>query len=198
MRMIEVTIGYGMTETSPISTQTRTDDTLDRRVVHRRPGPPARRDQDRRPGDRGDRPHGMPGEFCTRGYSVMRGYWDDPRRRPRRSTPTAGCTPATWPRWTPQGYVNITGRIKDMLIRGGENIYPREIEEFLYTHPGHRRRAGHRRARRALRRGDHGVDPAAPGRPALTVDDVRTFAAGQLAHYKIPRYVRIVDAFPMT
>ena len=97
------------------------------------------------------------------------------------------------------GYVNITGRIKDMLIRGGENVYPREIEEFLFTHPDVARRPGDRRTRHQVRRGNHGLDQAAePARAELTADRRPDFATGKLAHYKIPRYVRIVDEFPMT
>ena len=105
---------------------------------------------------------GMPGELCTRGYSVMLGYWDDAEqdRRGDRRRP-AGCTPATSPRIDAEGYCNIVGRIKDMVIRGGENIYPREIEEFLYRHPKVAGRAGVRRARREIRRGALRLDQAA-------------------------------------
>ena len=96
------------------------------------------------------------------------------------------------------GYCNIVGRIKDMVIRGGENVYPREIEEFLYGHPRHRRRAGHRRARRALRRGAVRVGAAARRRASSTPRRSREFCRGRLAHYKVPRYVLFVDEFPMT
>ena len=107
-------------------------------------------------------PRGETGEFCTRGYSVMKGYWNDAektRRGDRRRR--AGCTPATSRPWTTEGYVNIVGRLKDMVIRGGENVYPREIEEFLYRHPEDPGRAGDRRARPAVRRGDLRLDQAA-------------------------------------
>ena len=197
MGMTEVTICYGMTETSPVSTQTRADDSLDRRVstvgrVH-----PHVEVKIVDPETGLTLPRGEPGELCTRGYSVMLGYWDEPEK-------TAEAIDAA--RWMhtgdlgvmdADGYVNITGRIKDMVIRGGENIYPREIEEFLYTHPdmldvqvigvpderyGEElwRGSAARRRRAADRRGG------------------REFAAGRLAHYKIPRYVQVVDEFPMT
>ena len=105
-------------------------------------------------------PRGGPGEFCTRGYSVMLGYWEQPEKTAEAIDATAGCTPATSRVMDDDGYVNITGRIKDMVIRGGENIYPREIEEFLYTHPDIARRPGHRRARREVRRGAVRLGPA--------------------------------------
>ena len=196
MNMPEVTICYGMTETSPVSTQTRADDSLDRRVstvgtVH---------------------PHvdvkvidpltdelvdtGTPGELCTRGYSVMIGYWHEPEK-------TAEVLRDGWmhtgdlAEMDDEGYVSIVGRIKDMVIRGGENIYPREIEEFLYTHPDI-------------------VDAQVIGVPndkygeelmawvqlkdgtTLDASALREFCTGRLAHYKIPRYVHVADEFPMT
>jgi fatty-acyl-CoA synthase len=198
MGMTDVTICYGMTETSPVSTQTRADDSLQRRVstvgrVH-----PHVEIKIVDPETGLTVPRGAAGELCTRGYSVMLGYWDQPDK-------TAEVIDAA--RWMhtgdlavmdEDGYVNITGRIKDMVIRGGENVYPREIEEFLYTHPD------------VLDVQVIGVPDARYGeeilawvklRPdaaALTADDVRTFAAGRLAHYKIPRYVLVVDEFPMT
>ena len=132
---------------------------------HRRARAPARRGQDRRPATGRVVPRG------TRRRAVHARLLGDarllerPQGHPRRpSTPGAGCTPATWPPWTSEGYVNIVGRIKDMVMRGGENIYPREVEEFLYTHARDRRRAGDRRARREVRRGAHGLGQAAPGR----------------------------------
>jgi fatty-acyl-CoA synthase len=196
MNMAEVTIAYGMTETSPVSTQTRKDDSLDRRTgtvgrVH---------------------PHvevmvvdpetdlpvacGEPGELCTRGYSVMIGYWNEPEltgevlRNGWMHTGDLATVDA-------EGYVNIVGRIKDLVIRGGENVYPREIEEFLYSHPDI-------------------VDAQVIGVPdekygeelmawvrlrdgaSLDADGLRAFCTGRLAHYKIPRYVHAVDEFPMT
>ena len=198
MGMTEVTICYGMTETSPVSTQTRADDSLERRVstvgrVH-----PHVEIKIVDPTTGLTVPRGEPGELCTRGYSVMLGYWEQPDK-------TAEVIDAA--RWMhtgdiavmdEDGYVNITGRIKDMLIRGGENVYPREIEEFLYTHPDvlDVQVIGVPDAR-------YGEEIMAwvklrEGAAELTADDVRAFAAGRLAHYKIPRYVLVVDDFPMT
>jgi fatty-acyl-CoA synthase len=198
MGMTDVTICYGMTETSPVSTQTRADDSLARRVstvgrVH-----PHVEVKIVDPETGLTVPRGAAGELCTRGYSVMLGYWDQPDK-------TAEVIDAA--RWMhtgdlavmdEDGYVNITGRIKDMVIRGGENVYPREIEEFLYTHPDvlDVQVIGVPDAR-------YGEEIMAwvklrPGAAALTADDVRAFAAGRLAHFKIPRYVLVVDEFPMT
>ena len=112
-------------------------------------------------------PRGEPGELCTRGYSVMLGYWDEPEKTAEvaRRAP-AGCTPATWPTMDDDGYLNIVGRIKDMVIRGGENVYPREIEEFLYTHPDIADVQVDRRARREVRRGADGLGAAARRAPS--------------------------------
>ena len=171
MGMTEVTICYGMTETSPVSTQTRADDALDRRVstvgrVH-----PHVEIKVVDPATGRHVPRGEPGELCTRGYSVMLGYWDEPEK-------TAEAIDAA--RWMHtgdlavdgrDGYVNITGRIKDMVIRGGENIYPREVEEFLYTHPDVRDVQVDRGAGRALRRGAVRVGRScATGAAPLTAD----------------------------
>ena len=198
MGMTEVTICYGMTETSPVSTQTRADDSLDRRVstvgrVH-----PHVEVKIVDPGTGRTLPRGEPGELCTRGYSVMLGYWNQPDK-------TAEAIDAA--RWMhtgdlgvmdDDGYLNITGRIKDMVIRGGENVYPREIEEFLYTHPDvlDAQVVGVPDER-------YGEELCAwiklrEGAPELTAEAVREFASGKLARYKIPRYVLIVDEFPMT
>ncbi|MFC9254927.1 AMP-binding protein [Amycolatopsis thailandensis] len=198
MGMAEVSICYGMTETSPVSTQTRADDSVERRVsTVGRVGPHLEvKVVDPETGL--TVPRGEPGELCTRGYSVMLGYWE-------QADKTAEAIDAA--RWMhtgdlaimdADGYVNITGRIKDMVIRGGENLYPREIEEFLYTHPdildaqvigvpddkyGEELMAWVR-----MREG------AAP----LTTEAVREFCEGKLARYKIPRYVHVVEEFPMT
>nr|WP_239028596.1 AMP-binding protein [Pseudonocardia acidicola] len=198
MGMTEVTICYGMTETSPVSTQTRTDDSLELRVstvgrVH-----PHLEVKIVDPETGLTLPRGEPGELCTRGYSVMLGYWNQPDK-------TAEVIDAA--RWMhtgdigimdSDGYVNITGRIKDMVIRGGENIYPREIEEFLYTHPDvlDAQVVGVPDIR-------YGEELCAwvtlrEGAPELTAEAVREFADGKLAHYKIPRHVVVVDEFPMT
>ncbi|MGZ5413808.1 MAG: AMP-binding protein [Aeromicrobium sp.] len=196
MNMPEVTICYGMTETSPVSTQTRADDSLEKRVstvgtVH---------------------PHvdvkvvdpltdatvdiGTPGELCTRGYSVMIGYWDEPEK-------TAEVLRDGWMHtgdlavMDADGYVSIVGRIKDMVIRGGENIYPREIEEFLYTHVDivdaqvigvpDQKYGEELMAWVQLREG-----------ASMDAASLRVFCTGKLAHYQIPRYVHVVDEFPMT
>jgi fatty-acyl-CoA synthase len=197
MHMSEVTIGYGMTETSPVSTQTSPDDPLDKRVgtvgrvlphVQVKVVDPVT-----------DATLGLnePGELCTKGYSVMLGYWNDPHK-------TADSIDADG--WMHSGdlavmdadmYVSIVGRIKDMIIRGGENIYPREVEEFLYSHPDI-------------------VDVQVVGVPdekygeelvawvclrdgaTMTRDELAAFCSGRIAHFKIPRYVHVADEFPMT
>ncbi|MBK8468366.1 MAG: AMP-binding protein [Candidatus Phosphoribacter sp.] len=192
----EMTICYGMTETSPVSTQTRTDDSFDLKVgTVGRVMPHLQIGIIDAEGTFVER--GEPGEFVTKGYSVMLGYWRQPER-------TAEAIVDGWMRtgdlavMDDNGYVQITGRIKDMVIRGGENIYPREIEEFLYTHPD------------VLDAQVIGVpDPKygeelcawvrmKPGAEPLTAESIRAFATGKLAHYKIPRYVEIVEDFPMT
>ncbi len=209
MGMAEVSICYGMTETSPVSLQTRSDDTIEQRVsTVGRVGPHIEvKIVD--PVTGLTVPRGEPGELCTRGYSVMLGYWEqaeksagaEPAERPYRLGPIDAA------RWMhtgdigvmdSEGYVSVTGRIKDMVIRGGENIYPREIEEFLYTHPD------------ILDAQVVGVPDAKygeelmvwvrlrDGADALDADALREFCSGKLAHYKIPRYVHIVDEFPMT
>ena len=193
----EMTICYGMTETSPVSTQTRPDDSFERKVgtvgaVH-----PHLEIKVVDPVTRETLPRGEAGELCTKGYSVMLGYWDEPEK-------TAEVLVDGWMHTgdlavlDTDGYVRITGRIKDMVIRGGENIYPREIEEFLHTHPDVLDVAGHRRARLAVRRGAVRVGPGSRRRDPLTAEALRDYADGRLAHYKIPRYVRLVDEFPMT
>jgi fatty-acyl-CoA synthase len=197
MHMSEVTICYGMTETSPVSTQTEVDDPLDRRVgsvgrvhphveikiIDPETGLTTRRGED--------------GELCTRGYSVMLGYWDDAERTREAIDPAGWMHTGDLATMDEDGYVNIVGRIKDMIIRGGENVYPREIEEFLYTHPDI-------------------VDVQVIGVPdvrygeeimawlrlrdgaTLTVEDVANFCRSRIAHFKIPRYIHITDEFPMT
>jgi len=196
MHMSEVTIAYGMTETSPVSFQTSCDDPLERRVgtvgrIH---------------------PHvevkiidanghivppGTPGELCTRGYSVMLGYWDDAERTADAIDPARWMHTGDLATLDEDGYCNIVGRLKDMVIRGGENIYPREIEEFLYRHPKvadvqvigvpDTRYGEELCAWVKLKSGEQ-----------ANVEEIRSFCQGQIAHYKIPRYVLFVDAFPMT
>lgn len=196
MNMRDVTIAYGMTETSPVSFQSATDDPLQRRVstvgrIHPH--------VEVKVVDLEDRvvPRGSPGELCTRGYSIMLGYWDEPEK-------TADVLDANGWMHTgdlgvidDEGYCNIVGRIKDMVIRGGENLYPREIEEFLYRHPkiqdvqifgvADERYGEELCAWVRIRPGEE-----------LTAEEVRAFCHGQIAHNKIPRYVEFVDEFPMT
>jgi fatty-acyl-CoA synthase len=197
MHMTEVTICYGMTETSPVSSQSSVDDSVERRctTVGRVHDHVEVKIVD--PDTSLTVPRGTIGEFCTRGYSVMLGYWDD-------DAATADAIDRA--RWMhtgdlavmdEEGYLNIVGRIKDMIIRGGENVYPREIEEFLHTHPA------------VSEAQVVGVPDQRYGeeicacirlRPGMSVTDeeLRAFCRGQIAHYKVPRYVRFVDAFPMT
>jgi fatty-acyl-CoA synthase len=198
MGMTEVGICYGMTETSPVSTQTRADDSLDRRVsTVGRVGPHLEvKVVDPETGR--TVPRGTPGELCTRGYSVMLGYWEQPDKTAEAVDAAHWMHTGDLAVMDEEGYLAITGRIKDMVIRGGENIYPREIEEFLYTHPD------------ILDAQVIGVPDAKygeelmvwvrmrAGAKELTAEALREFSAGKLAHYKIPRYVHIVDEFPMT
>jgi fatty-acyl-CoA synthase len=197
MGMREVSICYGMTETSPVSTQTRRDDPLERRVsTVGRVGPhvevkvvdPATGLVVRR---------GEPGELCTRGYSVMLGYWEEPERTAEAIDGAGWMHTGDLATMDEAGYLNIVGRIKDMVIRGGENVYPREIEEFLYTHPDvadvqvvgvpDERFGEELCAWVRLRDGS-----------SLDEDAVREFCRGRLAHFKVPRYVIFADEFPMT
>ncbi|MFD1931967.1 AMP-binding protein [Nonomuraea mangrovi] len=198
MHMTEVAICYGMTETSPVSTMTRADDGLERRtetvgrvmphvevkIVHPETGQTV--------------PRGEPGELCTRGYSVMLGYWEEPGKTAEAIDSARWMHTGDLATMDDDGYVNVVGRIKDMVIRGGENIYPREIEEFLYRHPDIAdvqvvgvpdEKYGEELMAWVVMR--EGAEP-------LTAQVVREFCAGEIAHYKIPRYVHVVDSFPMT
>ena len=198
MSMTEVGICYGMTETSPVSTQTRADDSLDRRVSTVGRVGPHLEVKVIGPATGVTVPRGTPGELCTRGYSVMLGYWEQPDKTGEAVDSARWMHTGDLAVMDEEGYLAITGRIKDMVIRGGENVYPREIEEFLYTHPD------------ILDAQVIGVPDAKygeelmawvrlrPGVPALTAESLREFCTGKLAHYKIPRYVHIVDDFPMT
>jgi len=207
MNMTEIAIAYGMTETSPVSCQTLIDDDLERRTssVGRAHPHVEIKIVDPETGDEVER--GQPGEFCTRGYSVMLGYWDGDERTSADARSKYNREAIDSDGWMhtgdlavmrEDGYCNVVGRIKDMVIRGGENVYPREIEEFLYTHPDieDAQVIGVPDAK-------YGEEICAwirmkPDRPTLDVDAVKAFATGKLAHYKIPRYVHIVDEFPMT
>jgi fatty-acyl-CoA synthase len=160
MGMTEVSICYGMTETSPVSTQTRADDSLERRVATVGRVGPHLEVKVIDPVTGLTTLRGVPGELCTRGYSVMLGYWEQPDKTAEAIDAARWMHTGDLAVMDDEGYLSITGRIKDMVIRGGENVYPREVEEFLYTHLG---RAGDRRSRRQVRRGTDGVDPTAPG-----------------------------------
>ena len=203
MHMAEVSICYGMTETSPVSTQTRTDDDLERRTstIGRVHPHVEIKVADPSTGETVQR--GEPGELCTRGYSVMLGYWPLHDEEGQEKTDEA-IDDDGWmhtgdlAEMREDGYATIVGRIKDMVIRGGENIYPKEIEEFLYTHPDIEdvQVIG-------VPDDKYGEELCAwikvrAGRDPLDADAVRAFATGRLAHYKIPRYVLVVDDFPLT
>jgi fatty-acyl-CoA synthase len=198
MNMSEVAIAYGMTETSPVSTMTRVDDDLARRTetvgrviphIEVKVVDPA---MGRVVG------RGAPGELCTRGPSVMLGYWNEPDKTAEAIDAAGWMHTGDLATMDEGGYVSIVGRIKDMVIRGGENVYPREVEEFLYSHPDIADvqvigvpdpKYGEELMAWVVMR---------PGSEPLTAEGVRTFCDGRLAHYKVPRYVHVVDGFPMT
>ncbi|MXW98767.1 MAG: AMP-binding protein [Acidimicrobiaceae bacterium] len=197
MNMSEVTIAYGMTETSPVSTQTSADDPLEKRVTTVGRVHPHVEIRIVDPATGEVVPRGTSGEFQTRGYSVMLGYWNEPERTAEAIDADGWMHTGDLAVMDDEGYVNIVGRIKDMIIRGGENVYPREVEEFLYTHPDI-------------------VDVQVIGVPDIrygeeimawvqlrdgagtTTDDIKDFCRGTIAHYKVPRYIKITDTFPMT
>lgn len=198
MHMAEVSIAYGMTETSPVSCQTRSDDDLDRRTATiGRVHPHVEiKVVDPATGETVER--GRPGELCTRGYSVMLGYWEDEAKTREAVDEDGWMHTGDLAEMREDGYCNIVGRIKDMVIRGGENVYPREIEEFLYTHPDVEdvQVVG-------VPDEKYGEELCAwvrlkAGADRLDADAVREFCTGKLAHYKIPRYVMVVEEFPMT
>ncbi|MFE6776246.1 AMP-binding protein [Streptomyces sp. NPDC057702] len=198
MHMDEVAIAYGMTETSPVSTQTRVEDDLERRTATVGRVMPHIEVKIIDPATGVTVPRGEAGELCTRGYSVMLGYWDQPERTAEAIDAARWMHTGDLAVMREDGYVQIVGRIKDMIIRGGENVYPREIEEFLYSHPKIAdvqvvgvpdEKYGEEIAACVILR-----DPANP----LTRDELARFCRGRLAHYKVPRYLRVVDAFPMT
>ena len=197
MHMTEVTICYGMTETSPVSFQSMPDDDLDRRVSTVGAIHPHVEAKIVDPATGRTLPRGEPGELCTRGYPVMLGYWNDPNATRDAIDRARWMHTGDLAVMREDGYVNIVGRIKDMVIRGGENIYPREIEEFLFTHPGVAdvQVIG-------VPDGKYGEQICAWVRPkegvSLTEHEVREFCRGKIATYKIPRYVRVVAEFPMT
>ncbi|OGB81189.1 MAG: AMP-binding protein, partial [Burkholderiales bacterium RIFCSPLOWO2_12_FULL_67_210] len=197
MHLSQITIAYGMTETSPVSCQSSTDTPLDRRVSTVGQVQPHLEVKIVHPDSGEVVAPGQSGELCTRGYSVMHGYWDDPAKTAEAIDAEGWMHTGDLATMDAEGYVNIVGRIKDMVIRGGENIYPREIEEFLYRHP-------------AVQDVQVvGVPDAKYGEElcawivlkhgqTLSEEELRAFCKGQIAHYKVPRYIRFVDAFPMT
>jgi len=197
MGMTEVTICYGMTETSPVSTQTEVTDSIHHRTstVGRVHPHVEVKIVDPDTGETVER--GQPGELCTRGYSVMRGYWNDPARTAEAIDADGFMHTGDLAIMDEDGYLNIVGRQKDMIIRGGENVYPREIEEFLFGHPDiadvqvigvpDPRYGEELMAWVQLREGR-----------SLNEDDVRAWCRGRIAHYKVPRYVRFVNEFPLT
>jgi fatty-acyl-CoA synthase len=198
MNMTGVSICYGMTETSPVSTQTLPDDSLDRRVsTVGRAGPHLEiQIVDPRTGER--LPRDTPGELCTRGYSVMAGYWNQPDKTAEAIDASGWMHTGDIAVMDRDGYISVTGRIKDMVIRGGENIYPREIEELLYRHPDivdaavvgvPDTRYGEVLMAFLLIR---------PGSETPTAESLREFCDGRIAHYKIPRYVEVIEEFPLT
>jgi fatty-acyl-CoA synthase len=198
MHMPGVSICYGMTETSPVSTQTRTDDSLVRRVgTVGRVGPHLEiKVVDSTTGQ--TVPRGVAGEFCTRGYSVMAGYWNDPEQTAQVVDADGWMHTGDLAVMDARGYIEITGRIKDIVVRGGENISPREIEEFLHTHPdivdGHVIGVPDPRYGEELM----AVVMLRDGAPELTIEGLRDFCAGRIARFKVPRHLWIVDDFPMT
>ena len=197
MHMTEVTIAYGMTETAPVSFQSKKDDPIGKRVgtvgqinpfvevkIVDENGHTVKR--------------GTQGELCTRGYSVMLGYWDDTDRTKEAIDTSGWMHTGDLAVMDDDGYANITGRLKDMIIRGGENIYPREIEEFLYTHPAVQdvqvfgvpdEKFGEEVCAWIILRADS---------DNINADAITAFCKGQIAHYKVPHYIRFVEAYPMT
>lgn len=198
MHMAEVAICYGMTETSPVSCQTLIDDDLDRRTATIGRAHPHLEVKVVNPETGETVERGEPGEFCTRGYSVMLGYWNNDEKTREAIDSEGWMHTGDLAVMRADGYCAIVGRTKDMVIRGGENVYPREIEEFLYTHPDieDAQVIGVPDAR-------YGEEICAwlrlrPGAAPLDAAAIREFTADRLAHFKIPRYVHIVDEFPMT
>jgi fatty-acyl-CoA synthase len=197
MGIEQISIAFGQTETSPVTTFVRVDDTLEHRCSTVGQVMPHTEIKIVDPAGGMIVSRGEPGEFCARGYPVMRGYWNDPERTDEAIDPAGWMHSGDLATMDEEGYVRVVGRIKDMVIRGGENVYPREIEEFLYSHPQIAdvqvigvpdERYGEELMAWVIAR---------PG-ATLSVDEVRDYCRGQIAHFKVPRYVKFVDAFPMT
>ena len=197
MHMHAVTICYGMTETSPVSTQSSPDDPLERRVATVGRVHPHLEIKLVDPDTGALVPHGTPGELCTRGYSVMLGYWDNPTATDAAIDPAGWMHTGDLATMDPDGFIKIVGRLKDMIIRGGENIYPREVEEFLHTHP-----AVSEAQVIGVPSERYGEEIMAwvrlkPGH-TLTIADLHAHCHARIAHFKIPRHWKLVDDFPMT
>jgi fatty-acyl-CoA synthase len=193
----EITIAYGLTEASPVITQTRTTDSLEHRVGTVGTVIPGVEVQIVRPGTLEPVAAGEPGELMARGHGIMKGYYNKPVETEQAITADGWLHTGDLAAQTPDGYYRITGRIKDMIIRGGENIYPREIEEFLYTHP-----AVADVQVVGLPDAKFGEEVCAwirvkPG-AAVSEEDLKAFCKGRIAHYKVPRYIAFVDEFPTT
>lgn len=198
MNMVDVAICYGMTETSPVSTMTRSDDTIALRTstVGRTMPHLENKIVEPRTGNTVER--GAIGELCTRGYSVISGYWNEPEKTQEAIDGEGWIHTGDLASMDAEGYITVEGRIKDMVIRGGENIYPREIEEFLYRHPSIRdvqvigvpdERYGEELMACIILK---------PGADMISAEDLAAFCRGQLAHFKVPRYTDVRDSFPMT
>ena len=197
MHLSEITIAYGMTETSPVSCQSSTDTPLDKRVSTVGKVHPHLEVKIVSPETGETVAPGQSGELCTRGYSVMHGYWGDEAKTREAIDGDGWMHTGDLATMDAQGYVNIVGRIKDMVIRGGENIYPREIEEFLYTHPQVQdvqvvgvpdSRFGEELCAWVIVKAGQSLDAEA----------LRSYCKGRVAHYKVPRYIEFVESFPMT
>ena len=197
MNMSQVTIAYGQTETSPVSTQTRTTDSVELRTTTVGQVLPHVEAKIVNPETGETVERGVEGEYCTRGFHVMNGYWNDPEKTAEAIDADGWMHSGDLAIMDDQGYVNIVGRIKDMIIRGGENIYPREIEEFLYTHPAIA--DAQVIGVPDLKYGEEIMAwvQVAEGQQ-LTADDIKEFCAGKIAHFKVPRYISFVNEFPMT
>ena len=197
MNMSEVEIAYGMTETSPVSTQTRHNAPLDKRVSTVGRVLPHTEIKIINPETGQTVQRGEKGELCTRGYCVMLGYWNDDAKTAEAIDAARWMHTGDLAVMDEEGYLNIVGRIKDMVIRGGENVYPREIEEFLYQHPKvsdvqvigvpDKRFGEEIMAWVKLKEGE-----------TCTGEDIKAFCKGKIAHFKVPRYVKFTDDFPMT
>ena len=197
MHMKEVEICYGMTETSPVSTQTRLDSSFEKTVTTVGKVMPHTEIKIVHPGTNSVVPIGERGELCTRGYCVMLGYWNDDEKTKDAIDSARWMHTGDLAIMDDEGYISIVGRIKDMIIRGGENIYPKEIEEFLYQHP-----AIHEVQVIGIPDEKYGEEICAwielKQNMRLTEEEIKSYCRGKIAHYKIPRYIKFVDSFPMT